>query len=276
MIDNQFLLNLIFIVTVDSSRRGSYTPQPQRAALSSGLTRRSQSFDQLDDTSFYTEIPFNGGNSVSPLTNSYSAILPASMVQNSTPPPPIGYSSVPPPPPSSTSYNSAPPPPPPPVHRAAQPNATQNEVEVHPEGPPAPPPSATNDTASPHFRYSGIDWHTDLKEKLRRRTESLGNCSPKRPTTPIEEQSLNEDTHRSLSVSSPSGTNQGKFSMTPPATPPTKRSEVNMPPPCRPKPNKANVISSIDENEDDSPFAKALKATKLKKVISNDRSAPKV
>ena len=104
----------------------------------------------------------------------------------------------------------------------------------------------------------------------------MGNCSPKRPATPIEEQPLNEDTHRSLSVSSPPGTNQGKYSMTPPATPPMKKSEVYVPPPCRPKPNKANVIGSIDENEDDSPFAKALKAAKLKKVTSNDRSAPKV
>ena len=290
-----FLLESLSISYDSSSRRGSYTPQPQRAS-SSGLSRRSQSFDQLDDTSLYTEIPHfnNSGHSVSPLTSSYSAVPPAPLTHNSTPPPPIGYSSVPPPPPSG--YRPAPPPPPPPIHRAAQPNTAQNEVEVHPEGPPPPPPAAVTENVSPHFRYSGIDWHTDLKEKLRKRTESMGNCSPKRPSTPIEEQSFDADTgaeHRSLSLSSPPGTNQGRFSMTPPGTPPMKRSEVHVPPPgtppmkrleahvpppCRPKPNKASVSSYNDENEaeDDSPLAKALKAAKLKKAVSNDRSAPRV
>lgn len=267
-----FLLESL-LTSYDSSRRGSYTPQPQRAS-SSGLSRRSQSFDQLDDTTLYTEIPHfsNSGLTVSPLTSSYSAVPPASLTHNSTPPPPIGNNSVPPPPPIG--YSSAPPPPPPPVHKPAQPNTAQNEVEVHPEGPPAPP---STESVSPPYRYSGIDWHTDLKEKLRKRTESMGNCSPKRPSTPIEEQSFDADTHRSLSLSSPPGTNQGRFSMTPPGTPPMKRSEAHIPPPCRPKPNKPSVSSYIDENEeDDSPLAKALKAAKLKKAVTNDRSAPRV
>ena len=261
-------------VSYNSSRRGSYTPQPQRAS-SSGLSRRSQSFDQLDDTSMYTEIPHfsNSGHTVSPLTSSYSAVPPASLTHNSTPPPPIGNNPVPPPPPIG--YSSAPPPPPPPVHKPAQPNTTQNEVEVHPEGP---SPPAFTESVSPPYRYSGIDWHTDLKEKLRKRTESMGNCSPKRPSTPIEEQPSDADSfaqHRSLSLSSP--TNQGRFSMTPPGTPPMKRSEAHIPPPCRPKPNKPSVSSYSDENEeDDSPLAKALKAAKLKKAITNDRSAPRV
>ena len=269
-------LFLLESLSYDSSRRGSYTPQPQRAS-SSGLSRRSQSFDQLDDTSLYTEIPhFNTGHSVSPLTSSYSAIPPGPLAHNSTPPPPIVYNSPPPPPPIG--YSSAPPPPPPPVHKAAQPNTVQNEVEVHPEGPPPPPHAALTETVSPKFRYSGIDWHTDLKEKLRKRTESMGNCSPKQPTTPIEELPFDADTaaqHRSLSLSSPSGTNQGRYSMTPPATPPMKRSEAHVPPSCRPKPNKASVSSNSDE-DDDGPLAKALRAAKLKKVVTNDRSAPKV
>ena len=272
MCDISSLLLESFSMSYDSSRRGSYTPQPQRAS-SSGLSRRSQSFDQLDETNLYTEIPpfNNSGHMVSPLTSSYSAVPPAPLMHNSTPPPPIG---VPPPPPIG--YSSAPPPPPPPVHKPAQPNTAQNEVEVHPEDPPPPPLTSV----SPQFRYSGIDWHSDLKEKLRKRTESMGNCSPKRPSTPIEEQPFDADSvaqHQSSSLSSPPGTNQGRFSMTPPATPPMKRSEAHVPPPCRPKPNKPSVSSYSDENEeDDSPLARALKAAKLKKAVTNDRSSPRV
>lgn len=268
---------------------------------SSGLARRSQSFDQLDDPLIYSEIP--SFTSVSPLTSSYSA---APLSHNSTPPPPIGHNPAPPPPPPEVyysvppppppgPYNSAPPPPPPPVHKPVQP---QNEVEVHPEGPPPPPPSTTSETVSPKYRYSGIDWHSDLKEKLRRRAESVGNVgssspkgssSPRRPGTPLDDQmyvdvvspSFVEAQHRSSSVSSPplvAGTNQERFSMTPPATPPLKRSEPHVPPPRPPKPNKTSVSSNIGEEDDasDSPFAKALKAAKLKKVASNDRSAPRV
>ena len=271
-----YLLSLLesLGLSYDSSRRGSYTPQPQRAS-SSGLSRRSQSFDQLDDTTLYTEIPNSTtGHSVSPLTNSYAAIPSVPLAHNSTPPPPIGQNSVPPPPPLG--YSSAPPPPPPPVHRPAQSNVAQNDAEVHPEGPPPPRPASMIDNVSPPHR---IDWHTDLKEKLRRRTESMGNCSPKRPATPIEEQAFDPDTHRALSLSSPPGTNQGRYSMTPPATPPMKRSEAHVPPPCRPKPIATKSVSSYDNDEnedDDSPLAKALRGAKLKRVVTNDRSAPKV
>ena len=269
------LLDSLSLGVVDSQRRGSYTPQPQRAIT--GVSRRSQSFEQLDDPTIYSEIPsFTSGHSISPLTNSYSS----QMVSNPTPPPPIGY-------------NSAPPPPPPPVHKAAQFSIPQNEAEIHPEGPSPPPTSAMTENISPVSHHSGIDWHSDLKEKLRKRAESVGNCSPKRPATPED---MYVDVvppsyvgqlaqHRSLLLSSPppgatSSTNQGRFSMTPPVTPPMKRSEPHVPPQRPPKPNKASISSydeqDEDDNSNDSPLAKALKAAKLKKIVSNDRSAPKV
>ena len=279
----------------DSQRRGSYTPQPQRAtSAASGLSRRSQSFDQLDDPSIYTEIPpYIGNHSTSPLTTSYSAVPPAPLLHNSTPPPPIGYSAAPPPTPSG--YNSAPPPPPPPVHKAAQVNTPQNEAEIHPEGISPLPPTGISENVSPKYRYSGVNWHSDLKEKLRKRAESVGNVgssSPKRPSTPLDDDMYVDVVvpayagaqHRSLSLSSSSPppsagviTGQDKFSMTPPVTPPLKRTEPHVPPPRPPKPNKASVSSYSDEDDaSESPLAKALRAAKLKKVVSNDRSAPRV
>ena len=222
------------------------------------------------------------------------------------PPPPIGYNSVPPPPPIG--YDSAPPPPPPPVHKPAQVNTPQ-DVEIHPEGPPLPPTGLT-ESVSPKYRQSGtdwrqsgFDWHSDLKEKLRRRAETVGSSagnvgsnvgnvgssSPKRPGTPLDDQmyvdvvapAYSGAQYRSSSLSSGSPPpsagvimNQDRFSMTPPATPPSKRTD---PPPPPPKPSKGSVSNLHDEDDaSDSPLAKALKAAKLKRVATNDRSAPKV
>ena len=174
----------------------------------------------------------------------------------------------------------------------------QNEVEVYPEGQPLPPAGIT-ENVSPKYRQSGIDWHSDLKEKLRKRAETVsgglgspGSSSPKRPGTPLDDQmyvdvvapTYTGAQHRSLSLSSgsppPSAgviTNQDKFSMTPPATPPTKRTEPHVPPPRPPKPTKTSTSTLNDEDDaSDSPLAKALKAAKLKRVVTNDRSAPKV
>ena len=98
---------------------GSLTPQPVRSASStSGLSRRSQSFDQLDDPAiYYSEIPYTSqttGQPVSPLTVS------------TTPPPP--------PPPV---YNFAPALPPPPVHKPSQ--SSLHKDKVNAEQPPQPP-----------------------------------------------------------------------------------------------------------------------------------------
>ena len=281
-------------LVVDSQRRGSATPQPQRSTTA-GLARRSQSFDTLDDPSIYSEIAsFNSSYSVSPLTGSYSAAQRPPSMHSSTPPPHIGY-------------NSAPPPPPPPIHKAAQFNAPHKEVEVHPEDQSPSPPAALTENVSPSnvspshpSRYSGIDWHADLKEKLRKRAESVGNCIVKRPDTPPVESNNRPETplddqmyvdvvapaysmaqNRSLSMSSPP-LNQGKFSMTPPGTPPMKRSEHHVPPKRPPKPMTKSVSSyhgndDDDDTANDSSFAQALRHAKLKKVVSsNDRSAPRV
>lgn len=272
-----FLLDSLSLGPIDAPRRGSCTPQPQRAMSASlSLSQRSQSFDRLNDPAIYSEIPSSSNSYLaSPLASGNSSVMSPPLVHNSTPPPPIGY-------------NSAPPPPPPPVHKAKQPIMPPKEIEVHPEGPPSYHPAMTDIR-----RYSGVDWHSDLKEKLRKRAESVGNCSPKRPATPLDDQMYVEvvppfyiaTEHHALSTSSSppvTGTNQDRFSMTPPVTPPIKRSETHVPPPCLPKPSKAIVSSSHDRNSDeddvtnDSPFAKALKTAKLKKVASNDRSAPRV
>jgi len=265
-----FLLDSISLGMMDSQRRGSVTPQPQRAAsASSGLSQRSQSFDRLDDPLIYSEIPsFSNSYSESPLVSNSSIVSP--LVHNSTPPPPIGY-------------NSAPPPPPPPVHKATQPSMPHKEVEVYPEGPPSPFPPSMADVR----RNSATDWHSDLKEKLRKRAESVGNFSPKRPSTPLDDQmyvevvppSYTPAQHQALPTSPPAvSIHQG----TPPVTPPMKKSQTHLPPPCPPKPSKTNVVSSHDRNSDeddainDSPFAKALKAAKLKRAVTNDRSSPRV
>jgi len=117
--------------------------------------------------------------------------------------------------------------------------------------------------------------------KLRKRAESVG--SPIRPGTPVEEQ-LYVDveppsfvlSQRSMSVSSPPPV-PSKVPMTPPTTH-MRRFDSQVPPPKLPKPSRTSVTSSQDnsDSDDESPLARALKGAKLKKTVSNDRSAPRV
>ena len=84
----------------------------------------------------------------------------------------------------------------------------------------------------------------------------------------------------SLSIPCPSHphlpvTNQVPQPMTPPTTH-VRRFDSQVPPP---KPSWTSVASSYQDNsdnEDESPLAKALKGAKLKKTVSNDRSAPRM
>jgi len=247
---------------------GSLTPQPVRSAsATSGLSRRSQSFDQLDDPAmYYSEIPYSShitGQSVSPLT----------------------VSTTPPPPPPPPMYNSAPVPPPPPVHKPSQTSLhrADTEVYVYPEKPLPQPPSATENGVPPSPANTSPAWRDDLMSKLRKRAESVG--SPVRPGTPVEEQLYVEVdppsfvlSQRSMSVSSPPLVpNKVPQPMTPPTTH-MRRYDSQIPPPKLPKPSRTSVTSYQDnsDSEDDSPLAKALKGAKLKKTFSNDRSAPRV
>ncbi|XP_065916053.1 uncharacterized protein [Dysidea avara] len=246
---------------------GSLTPQPVRSASStSGLSRRSQSFDHIDDpANFYSEIPYTlqtTGQPVSPLT-----------VSSTPPPPPLPV------------YNSAPAPPPPPVHKPSQSSLCKDEVYVYPEQPSPPPSAMTENGVPPPPVNASPGWRDDLMTKLRKRAESVG--SPIRPSTPVEEQLYVEVeppsfvlSQRSMSVSFPPPPVPNKVPQ--PMTPPTthmRRSDSQVPPPKLPKPSRMSVASSYQDNsdnEDESPLAKALKGAKLKKTVSNDRSAPKV
>lgn len=237
------------------------------ASSTSGLSRRSQSFDQLDDPAlYYSEIPH---------TSQQSQLMS-----------PLAVSTTPPPPPPPM-YNSAPTPPPPPVHKPLQTSLLkENEVYVYPEQPPPPSGMAENGVPSPPVNTTP-GWRDDLMAKLRKRAESVG--SPIRPSTPVEEQ-LYVDVEppnfvhyqRSMSIASPTPSSTSVTNKVPqPMTPPTthiRRHESHVPPPKLPKPGRMSVASCQDDSssEDESPLAKALKGAKLKKAVSNDRSAPRV
>ena len=114
---------------------GSLTPQPVHSASStSGLSRRSQSFDQLDDPAiYYSEIPYASqitGQPVSPLT-----------VSTTPPPCPI--------------YNSSPALYPPPVYKPSQSSLHKDKVYVYPEKPPPPPSAMTENGVPPPSALAG-------------------------------------------------------------------------------------------------------------------------